>query len=256
LFRSDIPSLQTKQQESNTNKNDKMIPLARALCIFTALAALGSAKRPKVKSAFDLTLDIYGPLDTWRPIRAIDIDPKSIVDGKPVNDSFIVGYEPPRLSVEMQAEKHSQLLELVANVTTGASARHGGEAELVRRTLRSWCGIPAANALVPLDQLRLATGYFCSRNYASAWWETWPRLVDGTYVWQYFTTRDGQRLPVWVGGGFRAGYRFDSYRCSTAFASILYDCYNYPYSTGGVGEDHPGGYDAVLMPKWFAYADR
>jgi len=236
-----------------------MIRLARALFTLAALAVLGSANPVATpKSVFDLTTEIYGPLDTWLPIKAIDTHPGSIVDGKPVNDSFIVGYQPPQLSAEEQKEKYAQLLDLVRvannNNNNNNNNNSVGVSTLSKRVDRSWCGVRAARALVPHEQLQLFSQYFCYNRPGTGWWSSWPRL-DGS--WQPFTTRSGEQQPVWFGGAVQPGFGFASSTCLLAFTDIIFlDCYYPPWSTGGVGEGSLLGYDAVVMPKWFIYADR
>jgi hypothetical protein len=60
--------------------------------IFLAGAALGA---PTEKSAKGIFLDVNRPLNTWRIVKLIDIDPSALVDGKIADDSIIYSYEPP-----------------------------------------------------------------------------------------------------------------------------------------------------------------
>jgi hypothetical protein len=201
-------------------------------------------------------MEIYGPLHSWRPVKATDLDRQTFFEGNPVNDSFIIGYQIPQLSAE-ERTKSAQLLDFVANNSVAAASAEPDDVAtptLAKRAVSSWCGVPANNALVPLEQLRASVQYFCHNAPATGWWYWWLRLSDNS--WQPFTTRDGQQLPVWFGGSVRPGYSFTRYNCMAAFSRILFDCFNPPWSPGGVVEGHPSGYDAVLMPRWFIYAAR
>ncbi|KAH6972049.1 hypothetical protein BKA56DRAFT_593624 [Ilyonectria sp. MPI-CAGE-AT-0026] len=227
------------------------------LFAFATLAVLGSAAPPdpgNPESMIEVTTKVFGPLNTWRPIKAINIHRGSTVDGVRVNDSFVVGYEPPQLSPEKQNAKHQQLFDLVSKLPIGACTEDASAPAMANRAYRTQCGVPASRALVPLDQLYSAIRYYCYTTPASGWWNWWYRPEDNS--WQPFTNKDREVWPVWLGGAVRPGYTWSAWSCYSAMMDIVNDCHEPRYSPGGVGQNHPSGFDAVLMPRWFIYADR
>ncbi|KAK4120295.1 hypothetical protein N657DRAFT_636744 [Parathielavia appendiculata] len=217
-----------------------MARLASALFTLSVLAVFGSAKPPTTKSALDLTTEIYGPLRSWKPIKAIDIDPKMTIDGKPVNDSFIIGYQPPQLSADEQEKKFAQLRNLVAN---------NSESTLAKRE-RSWCGVSADHTLVAKAQLQPSITYFCYTSPATGWWYWWPRSSDNS--WQPFTTKDGLQRPVWFGGSVRAGYSFSGYNCWSAFSEIFILPHSLLCFKGYQCEDLRCNAATIVMDIWAA----
>ncbi|KAH8586793.1 hypothetical protein B0O99DRAFT_643529 [Bisporella sp. PMI_857] len=62
-------------------------------------------------SARDILTGVFGPVETWDAIRAIDIHPNGTFDGRPVDDSIIYAYEPPKSAPREKHELAVSLLE-------------------------------------------------------------------------------------------------------------------------------------------------
>ncbi|KAH8585336.1 hypothetical protein B0O99DRAFT_713411 [Bisporella sp. PMI_857] len=61
-------------------------------------------------SVRNLLTGVFGPIETWDAIRAIDVHPNGTFNGLPVNDSIIYAYEPPKSA---SREKHKRAISLL-----------------------------------------------------------------------------------------------------------------------------------------------
>ncbi len=79
--------------------------------VFGILSLTGYAAGNSVNSSTnDILASVYGPIDTWHAIRAIDVYPDGIFDGQPVTESLIFAYEPPSSASQEQHDLASSLL--------------------------------------------------------------------------------------------------------------------------------------------------
>lgn len=74
-----------------------------------ALAVTGAMAK---SATHDALVSIFDPVETWDPIRAIDVDPMATFEGKPVNYSLIIAYQPPKAAPERKRAEVQALVDL------------------------------------------------------------------------------------------------------------------------------------------------
>ncbi|EON67368.1 hypothetical protein W97_06621 [Coniosporium apollinis CBS 100218] len=73
------------------------------------MAATGATAK---SATHDALISILRPVETWDPVHAIDVDPMATFEGKPVNYSVIIAYQPPKAAPERKRAEVQALLDL------------------------------------------------------------------------------------------------------------------------------------------------
>jgi hypothetical protein len=147
---------------------------------------------PVEPTTLEVLTSVYGPLDTWHTIRAIDLYPNDIFDGHPVNESIIYAYEPPNSSdVQKQALVRSLLSK---------------KSELQRRMWRVCykTGNWVSNAQLDSGLIKFCqeSANYDKREQVKSWWKAsdgkWYRFTNqiGAYndVYFYAEATDGHTI--------------------------------------------------------------
>ena len=217
-------------------------------------AALGSPVDPEIAardssglSVRDILVSVYGPVETWHPVRAIDVDPHGTFDGHPVNESLIVAYEPPRHASQAKRDLAGRLLA-ERQTQTPKDGKCGGLSTNCYRW-GSW---------VEQYQLYNAKDTFCSDAASRAWWEPdsdtqvstltyWQdkklyQARDGS--WKNFNNHLGQTVGVFFYKQWIAG--FDLSECQQHMEGLVTRCRgSQPDSAGGCYAPSAGGWQII-----------
>jgi hypothetical protein len=181
------------------------------------------------KSTYDILTSIYGPIDTWHAIRAIDLHPNGIFDGHPVNESIIFAYEPPTSATEEQHKLASSLLSQQA---------------IIQRRASSEC----YNTGNWVSQLQLLSGKdtYCqdaqghlnsdgSHQQYKQWWQA----SDGTWS-RFVATNTGKFSNVWFRMKWGSPGSFSLTACKEYYSFLITDCRGKrPDTAGGVTTQGP-----------------
>ncbi|KAH9204087.1 hypothetical protein DL95DRAFT_498670 [Leptodontidium sp. 2 PMI_412] len=205
--------------------------LTTAILASTGLSAPAPADSDAVTS-------IYGPLDTWTPVKLIDVYPDALVDGLPVNDSVIYSYEPPASATLAQHDALSAAL----------SAR-----SLFKRESQTCY---RSGTYVFQSQLQSAKNTICSEasgksidnggSYGSfrSWYDA------GGNNWRHIQNSNGNDATVWFWIKIHEGNVFNWNLCFNGFYKLIQNCHgSNPDSAGGVIWGYSEKIDVQIDPQ-------
>ncbi|KAH8807770.1 hypothetical protein F5884DRAFT_857339 [Xylogone sp. PMI_703] len=192
---------------------------------------------PVEQSTHDILTSVYGPLNTWCAIKAIDLYPNGTFDGHPVNDSIIFAYEPPSSA---GPEKHALVSSLLAE-----------KSALSRR--QSYPECYGSGAWVPQLQLFSAKDTYCQDaaghldgSGLHQQYKDWWQASDGT--WNRFTNQDGDVTTVWFYQRWANPESYNIQACQIYYSILISGCRgSNPDSAGGVY--HSDGNEFGVDPR-------
>ncbi|KAH8587288.1 hypothetical protein B0O99DRAFT_747712 [Bisporella sp. PMI_857] len=228
--------------------------MVSAALLFTSalLAASNVFSSPILEdhSVRDLLTGIFGPIETWDAIRAVDVHPNGTFNGLPVNDSIIYAYEPPKSA---SREKHKRAISLLEARSTKA-----------KRWESSTCY--QSGTWVFQNQLYSGGSGFCGdlnaagglQHYHSHYqFKLYYQATDGTF--QRFTSNVGALTSVYY-YIYIAGENWNYQTCFDLMFEITWRCKGTnPDSAGGsinefrnipeIGLDFGRGYTGIVDPQ-------
>ncbi|KAJ9636288.1 hypothetical protein H2199_007963 [Coniosporium tulheliwenetii] len=178
-----------------------------------ALAATGAMAKSATRDAL---ISIFGPVETWDPIRAVDVDPTATFEGKSVNYSLIITYQPPR-----RIPKNGRSNWLWQNQLQ--SGKDG------------FCG-----------ELNHNGGLQGGRTHHQH--RTHYKASDGSF--QRFTDQEGRVATVFYSVTVRDGFVWSYNNCYNSLFEIIVRCKGRdPNSSGGfISQFNHGSMDARIDP--------
>lgn len=199
--------------------------------VFLASTALCTPTPQKVRRNKEIIEEAYGPLDAWKPIFLIDVDPNAILDGLPVNDTVIYSYEPPSPTEAI----HKRYNELTA-----------ANSKLSKRKDHDCYDSPV---WVPQSHLYSAKDQFCGdinnngglgSGQSRGQTKNLYKAADGSY--QHFMKQDGTFAGVWYWIKVRDGFVWIFNNGFDTMFDVIWNCPGRnPNSAGGYWNGHSGG---------------
>ncbi|KAJ9658294.1 hypothetical protein H2201_007853 [Coniosporium apollinis] len=196
-----------------------------------ALAATGAMAKSATRDAL---ISIFGPVETWDPIRAVDVDPTATFEGKSVNYSLIITYQPPKEDPEKWAQTSELRLAAQGELTCFNSSNWLWQNQL-QSGKDGFCG-----------ELNHNGGLQGGRTHHQH--RTHYKASDGSF--QRFTDQEGRVATVFYSVTVRDGFVWSYNNCYNSLFEIIVRCKGRdPNSSGGfISQFNHGSMDARIDP--------
>lgn len=220
-----------------------LLTLALATTALGSPIASGNTGEHSNLSIRDLLVSTYGPVETWDPILAIDVDPHGTYEGLPVNDSLIIGYEPPHKAYKAKRQVDGNFSfpekrnpqESKCNGWTVDCRRDGSWVDQYQlySAKDTFCLDAASRLWIEFDQDR--------QQKFLAYWQDKKLYQDRFGAWRNFNNHLGQTVTVIFYKQWNGAYSLPE--CQNQMEELVTRCRgDNPDSAGGCYAPWNGGY--------------